>query len=259
MRVQIDTPSYVHPEAKIGNNTKIGRFCYIGPNVILKENVTVKPHAYIDGYTIIDDGCIIYPFASIGTACQDLKFKGERTFVRIGKNTTIRESVTVNSATGEDEATVVGSNCLIMAYSHVAHNCIVGDDVVIANAGTLAGHVTLGNHTIIGGLTAVHQFSRVGDYSIIGGCSKVVKDIPPFMMADGHPAKVHGLNSIGLKRHGFSAESRASLKKAFRILFRKGLNTKHAVQRIEQELSSDSELVVKLLEFISQSSRGLSR
>ena len=153
MSVHIDDPSFVHPSAQIASNVSIGRFSHIGANVIINNNVTVMPNVFIDGYTTIEEGCTIYPFASIGTACQDLKYKGERTYVKIGSHTTIRESVTVNSAMGKDKATIVGSNCLIMAYSHIAHNCIVGNNVVIANCGTLAGHVTLGNHIIIGGLT----------------------------------------------------------------------------------------------------------
>ena len=257
MSVQIDDPAFVHPSAKIGNHVSIGRFCHIGPNVTLHDNVKIMPNVYMDGYTDIGEGCTIFPFASIGTACQDLKYRGERTFVKIGANTTIRESVTVNSSTGQDESTVVGENCLIMAYSHIAHNCLIGNNVIIANAGTLAGHVTIEDHVIIGGLTAIHQFTRIGEYAIVGGCSKVVRDIPPFMMADGHPARVYGLNSIGLRRHKFSVQSRREIKRAYKILFRGGLTSKHALEKIRQDLPADSREISVLIDFIQKSSRGI--
>ncbi|MBN1522109.1 MAG: acyl-ACP--UDP-N-acetylglucosamine O-acyltransferase [Candidatus Aureabacteria bacterium] len=259
MTVNIDDPAFVHPSAKIGKNVSIGRFSHIGPHVILLDNVTVMPNVYIDGHTTVEKGCILYPFASIGAPCQDLKYRGERTFVKIGPHTTIRESVTINSATGEDESTTVGSNCLVMAYSHVAHNCVVGDHVIMANGSTLAGHVSIGDYAIIGGLTAIHQFTRIGSYSIIGGCSKVVQDIPPFMMADGHPTKIHSINAIGLKRHGFSEQARKNIKKAYKIFFRSGLNTKHALEKISSELPSDSDEIRTFVSFIENSTRGISK
>ena len=259
MTANIEEPTFIHPLAKIGHNVLIGRFCHIGPNVTLNDGVKIMSHVVIDGHTTIEGGCVIYPFASIGTACQDLKFTGERTFVKIGHGTTIRESVTINSATGKDGSTLVGENCLIMAYSHVAHNCTVGDNVIMANSGTLAGHVSIDDYAIIGGLTAVHQFSHIGKFSIVGGCSKVVKDVPPFMMADGHPAKVRGLNSIGLRRHGFSKEARRDLKRAYKILFRSRFGIKHAIQKISQELPSNSKEIKHLLKFLKSSKRGISR
>jgi UDP-N-acetylglucosamine acyltransferase len=255
---QIDKTAFIHSSAKIGRDVSIGRNCFVGPEVVIKDKVSLMPGAYIDSCTIIEESCIIYPFASLGCACQDLKYKGEKSFVRIGAGTTIRECVTVNRATGEGEYTTVGSGCLIMAYSHVAHNCVVGDKVIIANSGALAGHVTIGDHAVIGGIVAIHQFTRIGDYAIIGGCSKVVQDIPPFMMADGHPAVVHGLNAVGLTRHGFSGEARSNLKKAYKILFRSGLSTTHALESISRDLPGSPE-VSRLVDFIRTSQRGISK
>lgn len=259
MPVQIEQPSFVHPSAKLGKGVKIGRFSHIGENVIIGDNVEIYPNVYIDGYTTIGDNCKIYPFASLGAGCQDLKYKGEKTFVVIGKGTTIRECVTINSATGEGNTTKVGSNCLVMAYSHVAHNCIIGDNVIMANGSTLAGHVEVYDFAVIGGLTAIHQFTRIGKFAIIGGCSKVVKDIPPFMMADGHPARVYGLNLVGLKRHNFDSETRRRLKIAFKILFKSGLSTKNALKKIEEEFSDNFPEIKELVDFVLTSTRGIAK
>jgi len=259
MPLQIEQPSFVHPNAKLGKNVKIGRFVHIGPNVTIEDEVEVYPNVYIDGHTIIKSGCKIYPFSSIGAGCQDLKYKGEKTFVVIGRNTTIRECVTINVATGEGNSTIVGNNCLIMAYSHIAHNCVIGDNVIMANGSTLAGHVRIYDFAVIGGLTAIHQFTRIGKYVIIGGCSKVVQDIPPFMMADGHPAKVYSLNNVGLRRHNFSLEERKRLKVVFKILFRSGLNTKNALKKIEESFKEDFAEIKEILDFIRSSERGIAK
>jgi len=259
MSVKIDSPSFIHSSANIGKNVAVGRFCHIGPNVFIGDNVTIMPNVFIDGFTTIGNGCTVYPFASIGAFCQDLKFKGEKTYVKIGNNTTIRECVTINSATGYEESTLVGDNCLIMAYSHVAHNCVIGDNVIMANGSTLAGHVSIGNYAIIGGLTAIHQFTRIGCHAIIGGCSKVVQDIVPFMMADGHPARVYGINSIGLKRHNFSKQAIMNIKKVYKILFRSRLNTKHALEKIKDELTDETEEVKTVVSFINNSTRGIAK
>ncbi len=254
----IHSLAVVDARAKIGKDVEIGPFCVIGPEVTIHDGARLMSHVVVDGNTHIGAGCNIFPFASLGTITQDLKFKGERTAVRIGAGTTIREYVTVNGATGEGTETVVGENCHIMAYAHIAHNCVVGNQVIIANVGTLAGCVTVEDQAIIGGLSAVHQFCRVGKLAIIGGCSKVVQDVPPFMMADGHPAAVRGMNLVGMKRKNVSEESQKELKSAFKILFKSGLNTSHALEKIRGEKYSGDE-VGQFLRFVESSERGISK
>lgn len=235
---------HIHPTAIIHKNAIIGEDVEIGPYAFIGENVE------------IGRGCKIYSHAVIGSPSQDLKYKGERTYVRIGSNTTIREFVTINTATGEGEETTVGSNCLLMAYVHIAHNCKVGNGVVIANCGTLAGHVIVEDKAIIGGLAAVHQFTRIGTLSLVGGCSKVVQDLPPYMIADGHPAKVYTINSVGLRRNGIATSSQLAIKQAFKILYKSGLSTSHAIQKIQHEISPTPE-ISHLIDFIQKSTRGI--
>lgn len=234
----------VHPTAIVHKNAKIGPGVEIGPYAVIGENVE------------IGKGCKISSHAVIGSPCQDLKYKGERTFVRIGENTTIREFVTINCATGEGEVTVIGDDCLLMAYAHIAHNCRVGNGVIIANCGTLAGHVELEEKAIIGGLVAIHQFCRIGTLGLIGGCSKVVQDVPPYMIADGHPAKVHTINSVGLERNNITEEIRNNLKKAFKYIYKSGLSTSHALKKIKDEINQTPE-ITHLVDFIQNSSRGI--
>ena len=254
----IHPTAVVDKQAKIGKDPQIGPYCIIGPNVTIGDGAVLMSHVVVDGHTTIGAGCTIFPFACLGTITQDLKFKGERTYVKIGARTTIREYVTVNGATGDETETVVGENCHIMAYAHIAHNCVVGNQVIIANVGTLAGCVTIEDQAIIGGLSAVHQFCRVGRLAIVGGCSKVVQDIPPFMMADGHPAVVRGLNTVGMQRKGIAEEAQKDLKQAFKILFKSGLNTSHALEQIRQEVRTGEELN-QFVRFVETSERGISK
>jgi len=212
----------------------------------------------LDGHTTLGQGCAIFPFAAIGTQTQDLKFKGGLTFVQIGDHTTLREYVTVNSGTNEGDVTQVGARCHVMAYCHVAHQCVVGNDVIMSNGATLAGHVLVEDCAVIGGLCGVHQFVRIGTMSILGGCSKATQDIPPFMMADGNPAGVHGLNSVGLERRNVSEESRKLLKDAYKILYRQNLTAKAAVEKMRLDLPANPE-VAHLIEFVQSSQRGIAR
>ncbi|HRZ87237.1 MAG TPA: acyl-ACP--UDP-N-acetylglucosamine O-acyltransferase [bacterium] len=254
----IHRAAIVHPKAKIGSGVSIGPYAVIGENVEIGDNASILPHVVIDGYTIIGAGCNIFPGAAIGLITQDLKFKGEKTYVKIGAGTTIREYVTVNAATGEGTETVIGSNCHIMAYAHIAHNCVVGNQVVIANVGTLAGCVTVEDQAIIGGLVAIHQFCKIGRLAIIGGCSKVAQDIPPFTMSDGHPAVCRGLNTVGMERRNVGEAAQKALKQAFKIFFRAKLNTTQALERIEKEVAQLPE-VTHFVEFIRKSERGICR
>jgi UDP-N-acetylglucosamine acyltransferase len=234
----------IHPTAVIHKTAKIHEDVEIGPYAIIGEN------------TEIGRGCKIFSHAVVGSQCQDLKYKGEKSYVRVGENTSIREFVTINRATGEGEETIVGRNCLLMAYVHVAHNCRVGNNVVIANCGTLAGHVEIEDKAIIGGLVAIHQFCRIGMLSITGGCSKVVQDVPPFMIADGHPSKIHSINTVGLTRNNIPESVRKNLKQAYKILYREGLSISGAAEKINKEIPHSRE-ILHLLDFIKKAKRGI--
>lgn len=248
--------AYVETGAKIGKNVTIEPFAVVRATVTLEDNVVIKSHAYIDGFTTIGEGTIVWPGASIGTKAQDLKYKGEKTFVRIGKFCEIREYVTINSSCQENSAVVVGDRCLLMAYCHVAHNCEVGNNVIMSNGSMLAGHVTVGDFAIIGGMTPVHQFSRIGSYAMVGGFSRVPKDIPPFTIGGGFPYKFGGINVIGLKRHKFPLQVRNALSKAFKITYRSGLKLEQALEQIQSEVEKCEE-ISQWIEFCKTSKRGL--
>jgi UDP-N-acetylglucosamine acyltransferase len=248
----------IHPKARIGDGCEIGAYCVIGEHVTLGPRCRLHPHVVIDGHTTLGSENELFPSASIGLKTQDLKWKGGITRTQIGDRNTFRECVTVNSATGEGEVTTVGSNNHILAYSHVAHNCTLGNHIIISNVGTLAGHVTVEDHVVIGGVVAIHQFCRIGKMSIIGGCSKVVQDVPPFMLADGNPAETRTINKVGLERNGVSEEAQAALRQAYKILFRSGLTIPNALAQIEKELPPSAELS-HLVQFVRTSQRGISK
>lgn len=254
--------SSIHPTAivesgaRIGNGVIIEPYAIIKANVTLEDGVTIKSHAYIDGFTTIGEGTVVYPSASIGTKPQDLKYKGEKTFVKIGKKCQIREFVTINSSCQENTTVQVGDNCLIMTSCHIAHNCVVGNGVIMSNNATLAGHVIVEDHAIIGGFTPIHQFVRVGSYAMVGGMSRVTHDIPPYTIGGGIPYKFGGLNVIGLKRHGLPLATRKELAKAFKLLYRSGLYLNEAIARTESELEMLPE-IQHWLRFCRDSKRGM--
>ncbi len=253
----IHKTAIVHPDAFISDGVEISPYAVIGAGVTLGENVKVGNFCVIEGNTTIGRGCQLFTGAVIGSIPQDKKFnKDEKVLLEIGENNIFREYVTANPGTGEGGRTTIGNNNLFMAYSHIAHDCIIGNDCVMANNGTLAGHVTLEDTSVVGGLTAVHQFVRLGKFSIVGGCSKVVQDIPPFSICDGHPARVYGLNLIGLRRAKFSAVTLTALKKAYKILFFSGLTKRTALEKIKKELNSSTELE-HLVNFVATSKRGV--
>jgi len=256
--MQIHSSAIVSPKAKIESSVVVGPFSIIGDNVNIGANTIIGSHCVIEGNTAIGSGCQVFTGAVIGSRPQDLKFKGEDVFLEIGSNNIIREYCTLNPGTGEGGKTVVGDNNLLMAYSHVAHDCRVGSNCVLANNSTLAGHVTIEDRAVIGGIVAIHQFVRVGMLSIIGGCSKVVQDIPPFSTCDGHPARVYGLNLIGLRRKGVSRDSIKQIDQAFKLIFNSGLSVKHAAEKVEKELTITEEISY-LVNFIKSSERGLTR
>lgn len=250
MSNQIHSSAVIEEGAQLGNNVTIGAFCAVGSNVVLGDNVTLKSHVAIDGHTTIGEGTIIYPFASIGHAPQDLKFKGEKTTLTIGKNNTIREHVTMNPGTGDGGSeTIVGDNNLFMIGSHIAHDCKVGNHVIMANNATLAGHVEVGDFTIIGGLAAVHQFVRIGKQAIIGGLSGVEHDVIPYGSVIGERANLAGLNLVGLKRRGFSREAIHGLRNAYKELFAANDTLETRSQQVKTE-HANNEQVQEVIDFI---------
>jgi UDP-N-acetylglucosamine acyltransferase len=248
--------AFIEDGAVVGDNVTIEPFAVVKKNVVLKNNVTIRSHAYIDGYTTIGEGTTIWPSASIGTKTQDLKFRGEKTEVVIGKRCEIREFVTINSSCQENSVVRVGDDCLIMAYCHVAHNCEVGNRVIMSNSAMLAGHVIVEDCAIIGGMTPVHQFSRIGKYAMVGGFSRIPRDVPPFTVGGGFPYKFGGINLIGLKRHQFPLEVRSALSKAFKITYRSGFHLEEALGQIEQEIHPFEE-IRHWIDFCRTSKRGL--
>jgi len=258
MATRIHPTAIVAPAAELDEGVEVGPYSVIGPRVRIGARATIAAHVVLDGCTTLGADCRIFPFASVGQQTQDLKFKGGESRVEIGERTTLREYVTVNTATNDGDVTRIGAGCHIMAYAHVAHDCRVGDEVIIANCGTLGGHVVLEDQVIIGGLCGIHQFCRVGRLAITGGCTKITQDVPPFMMADGNPAAIHGLNSIGLRRHGVSEATERLLKQAFRLLYRDGLLTRQALERMEKEIEQIPE-IQHLVTFVRASERGIVR
>jgi UDP-N-acetylglucosamine acyltransferase len=255
----------IHPTAIIDSRAELDSTVEVGAYSVIRENVrigagtTIGPHTVIDPYVTIGEKCQIFQFASIGGLPQALKFAGEETHVRIGAGSVIREFVTINRGTGFGGGmTEVGEKNFIMAYSHIAHDCKTGKEVILANAATLAGHITIGDYVSIGGLVAIHQFVKIGDYAYIGGTSAVVKDIPPYVMVAGNRATLHGLNKVGLERRGFSQETVSALKKTYRIVFRIGITLHEAIERVKAEVPQIPE-VVCFIDFLQNSSRGITR
>lgn len=252
----IHPSAIIEPGAKIGENVTIEAYAVIKGTVTLEDHVVIKSHAYIDGHTTIGEGTVIWPSASIGTKTQDLKFQGEKTYVVIGKHCEIREFVTINSSCQEGSIVRVGDNCLIMACCHIAHNCEVGNRVIMANNALLAGHVVVEDYAIIGGMTPIHQFCTIGRNAMVGGLSRVTHDVPPYTIGGGIPYKLGGLNLVGLKRHGFSFETRRELSKAFRLIYRSGLRLSEALEKIESEIPSNP-YIDHLVQFCRKTRRGL--
>ena len=256
-RTVIHPTAIVHPRAQVGEGCVIGPYCVIGEHVALGPRCRLHSHVVIDGYTRLGQENEIYPFASIGLRTQDLKWKGGVTRTEIGDRNTIRECVTIHSATADGESTVIGSENNILAGSHIGHNVVLGNRVIISMA-ALAGHVIVEDQALVGGLSAVHQFCRVGKLSIIAGCAKVVQDVPPYMLVDGNPAVTRSVNKVGLERNGVSERAQAALRRAHKILFREGLTIPNALAKIEAELPRLVELT-HLVEFVRRSERGITK
>ncbi|MDI6776698.1 MAG: acyl-ACP--UDP-N-acetylglucosamine O-acyltransferase [Syntrophales bacterium] len=257
--MNIHPTAIVSPHAHFEEGVEVGPYTIIGADVHIGKNTIIGPHVVVEDHTDIGEECRIFQFSSLGGAPQDLKFKGEKTRLIIGNHNTIREFVTINRATSADiGVTIIGDHNLLMAYCHVAHNCKLGNHIVMANAATLAGHIHVEDFAIIGGLTGIHQFTRIGAHCIIGGASAVAKDVPPYIMAAGNHAKPYGLNLIGMKRRGFKEETIKALKEAYRLIFRSSLLLTVAIERVENEVADTPE-VRHFIDFIQKSERGIIR
>src|SRR6478609_5732828 len=246
----------VSPDAKLGANITVDPFTMIHPNVEIGEGTWIGSNVTIFEGTIIGKNCKIFPGAVLGAVPQDLKFEGENTTVTIGDNTVIRECVTINRGTKDKFTTAIGSNCLLMAYTHIAHDCIVGDNVILANGVQMAGHVTVENNARIGGLSAIHQFVNIGRHVMIEGGSMVSKDVPPFVKAGRYPLSYEGVNAVGLRRSGFSSERINEIQDIYRILFVQNRNLSKAIVKVEAELSITTERD-EILAFVHESERGV--
>lgn len=255
----IHPTAVVHPDAQLAAGVEVGPYTTIGEQVQIGEGTVIGSHVAIDSFVSIEPDCRIYQFASIGAPPQAVKYAGEETWVKIGRGTTVREFVTINRGTGFGGGiTEVGEENMLMAYCHLAHDCKTGFQVIMANAATLGGHIVIGDHVTVGGLVAIHQFVRIGDHAFIGGKAAVPKDIPPYVIASGDRARLHGLNTVGLKRGGFTPETVRLLKKTYRIIFRIGLTLNEAIERVKAEVEQVPE-VANIIDFIISSQRGITR
>ena len=248
--------SIISKKAQIGKNVSIGPYCIIEDNVIIGDNTKIDSHTIIKEYTEIGKNCNIFSHCVIGEIPQDKKYDGEKSHLIIGDNNTIREFCTLNRGTGESGLTKIGNNCLFMAYVHVAHDCILGNDIILANGVQLGGHVTIDNYGIVGGMTPVHQFCKIGMHAFIGGGLRVVQDVPPYIIANGEPLKFSGINILGLRRRKFSGIQRDNIKKAYKLIYNSNFNISQAIEEIESTFNID-ESIKDIIGFIKSSTRGL--
>ena len=255
---KIHPTAVIDPGARLGAGCEIGPYCVIGPDVEIGDGCWLQHHVSLQGPSRLGQGNQLYAFCSIGQKTQDLKYNGEPTWLHIGDGNTFRECVTVNRGSAPGSITRIGHRGNYLAYTHIAHDCVVGDEVIFSNNGTLAGHVEVGDYAVLGGLTAVHQFCRIGMHALTGGCSKIVQDVPPFMIADGNPAEVRGINQVGLERAGFPPEKIKPIKEAFRLVYRGKMNTAQAVAALREKLGQ-SEEAQSIVRFIEESERGIIR
>jgi len=246
----------INNNAQIGKNVTIGPFSIIDDNVIIGDNTVVYPYVHIKSNTIIGKNNKIFQGSVLGEDPQDLKYNGEKTFLEIGDNNTIRENCTLNKGTSHANKTIIGSNCLLMAYVHIAHDCIIDDRVILANGVQLGGHVEIGYHVTVGGMTPVHQFCKIGEHAFIGGGRIALQDIPPYILATGEPLQYAGINSVGLRRRKFSIDARNNIKKAYKLIYKSNLNVKQAIEAIKKNLKLTDE-INKILIFLKDSDRGL--
>ena len=255
---KIHPTAVIDPGARIGEGCEIGPYCVIGAKVELGEGCCLQHHVSLAGPSQFGKENVFFPFSTLGQRTQDLKYTGEPTHLIVGDGNTFREFVTVHRGTTAESSTRIGNRGYFLAYVHVAHDCTVGDEVIFSNNGTLAGHVEVGDFAILGGLTAVHQFCRIGAHAMTGGCSKIVQDVPPFMLADGNPAKVRSYNKVGMERRGFDAQTMRAVREAYRIIYRLSLNLPQAIDQMRADLPELPE-IEQILAFVSRSPRGIIR
>lgn len=236
----IHSTAIVHPAADIARGVEIGPYCVVGDKVKIGTGTRLQSHVVINGWTEIGEECDIFPFATIGASSQDRKYQGEKAYTKIGHRTVVREYVSVHRATGPGEITAVGDDCLLLAYVHIAHNCLIGNSVTMSNLAQLAGHVEVGDFATIGGQAGVHQFVRIGRYAMVGGASKIRQDIPPFFLVEGNPTRPYGLNSVGLRRAGFSVEERNEIKKFYKFIYNPTMNVSQALEQMKAEVTTPS-------------------
>ena len=255
----IHPTAIIDPGARLGKNVSVGPYSVIGSNVVVGDECSIGHHVNLEGNTTIGEQTEISPFASIGGPPQDFSYKGEDTRVEIGARVHVREYVTIHRGTARGRgATVIGDDCYLMAYCHVAHDCVLGKQVIMANSAHLGGHIDLGQNSILGGIVAVHQFVRVGEYALVGGMSGVAKDVPPYTLASGPRIYLYGLNEVGLRRNRFSRETILHLKRAFRIAFRSSLKIEQAVEKIRGEMDGIA-AAMNFADFLATSRRGIAR
>lgn len=258
MTSKIHPTAIVDPSAEIGDGVEIGPYCVIYAGAKIGNNCWFQNHVTVAGPIEIGENNRFFAYGSIGQQTQDLKYAGEPTYCEIGNGNTFREFVTIHRSTHAEDVTRIGDHNNFLAYSHVAHDCKIGNHIISSNNGTLAGHVIVGDHVVMGGLTGVHQFCRIGIHAMTGGCTKIVQDVPPFMIADGNPAMVRAVNQVGLERRGFSPEAIRALKEAHRFLYRKNLNVQQALDEIEA-MEDFEDVLKQLLAFVRSSERGIIR
>lgn len=254
--MNIHPSAIIDPKAQIGENVKVGPFVIIENDVVIGDGTEIKSAAVIKSGARIGKECRIFQSAVISEIPQDLKFSGEKTLLEIGDRTTVREFCTLNRGTSELGKSSIGNDCLLMAYVHVAHDCVIGDKTILANGVQLAGHVSIGYHVTIGGMTPIHQFCNVGDHAFVGGGYRVVQDVPPYILASGEPLKFAGVNNVGLRRRGFSSESRMNIKRVYKQIFYSAMNMSESIKEIKSNIEQTEEVKI-ILNFIENSNRGL--
>ncbi len=256
----IHPTAIVSPLATLGRNVRVGPFCVVGANVALGDDCVLHSHVVIEGHSKFGCGNEFFPFAAVGGKTQDLKYTGDPTFLEVGDHNVFRENCTVHRSTHADSVTRIGSHNLVLCYSHIAHDCVLGDHIILSNSVALAGHVEVGDHAIISGVAAIHQFCRVGQHALVGGLSRVVQDVPPFMIVEGNPATTRGFNVVGLQRRGFTEDDIRSIKTAYKKLFlKKDTNLATSISSLKATHAGDSPHVAHLIEFIENSQRGVTR
>jgi len=258
MATHIHPSAIIQPGAELDEGVSVGAYAYIGAQVKIAQGTVVMHHATVDGATTMGEANEVHPYAYIGGKTHDLKYQGGVQRLQIGARNVFREFTTVHCATGDDQLTILGDDNLLLAYAHIAHECIVGNHLIMSSHAALGGHVIVGNHVTIGWGTGTHQFCRLGDHAMLGGASKVVQDVPPYMISDGNPATVRTINKVGLERHGFSEDEIALVRRLFKTFYKDGLNRTQAVDQLRTWQDADSRVVKAFVDFIAQSQRGVS-